>query len=417
MHDERSVFNGLDYTPPPVPPTLKGDQIEAFKTATASLKNNNVLITGQAGSGKSFLTKAIRDSLPEVTVATATTGQAAQLIDGRTIHSFIGLIPRKGLVQSERIIERIFDCARLIVDEISMLSDVNFGNLMTRFEDMNHFPQIIFVGDFHQLPPVDTGEEHEAHRFAFKSPYWRNIKVLNLTQQHRQSDPDFISALNDIRVARITGNVISLLTSRQVAKFPDDCTMLFPLRRLVKDVNEQHILGLSGYITHLRGGFTLIDKKRESNIDMERFRYAKSLFLKPRARIVMLNNDKSERWVNGSTGIVTEVVEKPSKLCVKLDNGYEGPVEPVIENYYDGDGKVIASMQQYPIMLAKALTIHKSQGMTLDRVGVWMRDCFADGMHYTALSRARSRNGLFLIGDTNRFMVNQDVLKFYAENS
>lgn len=388
------------------------DQQAAYEYAI-SAQNHNCFLTGEAGSGKSYLTTALRAFDPAGSVLCATTGQAAQLIGGRTIHSFIGLVPHRGLISPRSVEDRICACKRLYIDEISMLSDVNLDYVFTRFEDLNHWPQIIPIGDFHQLPPVDRDDDPDvSHQFAFKSRHWKNIKMLKLSQQHRQADPEFTGALNDIRVGKTTQRVVELVFSRTVGKLPDDCTQIFPLRAEVDTVNRDHVLGLKGGIDYFQGIVVQRDEKN-APIDKNRFRLPLSLHLKPGCRIVMLTNDKAGRWANGSTGIIHS-----AKIDIKvvLDNGYEGPVERVIEEQYNGSGAVMGSLQQFPLMLGKALTVHKAQGMSLTRVGVGVSRLFEYGHAYVALSRATTKSGLFITGAMPKFKVNQEVLEFYRSN-
>ncbi len=395
-------------------PTFSPDQEVAFSHVADAPKGDRSLITGEAGSGKSYLTKVLREFEPEGSVLCATTGQAAQIIGGRTIHSFIGLLPHRGLIDPRYVEERICACKRLFIDEISMLSDVNFDLVMNRFEDLNHFPQLVLIGDFLQLPPVNRDDDESVkHNFAFKSAYWKNIKVLKLTQQHRQSDPTFISALNDIRVGKTTQNVVDLILSRKVNKLPDDCTQLFSTRAAVHEINAKHVLGLSGVLDYYNGDFWQ-EPKSDRAIDKSRFRFPPGLHLKPRARIVMLNNDKAERWINGSTGMIHSLSK--TEVKVVLDNGYEGPVERIKEEQYNGDGRVIATLTQFPLMLARAMTIHKAQGLSMDRVGVCMDNMFECAHMYVGPSRARTRDGLFLSGTAGRIKVSQEAMGFYRDN-
>lgn len=394
------------------PNSFGSEQAAVFQSVTASTVDNDTFITGGAGVGKSYLTAALYQFAPAGSVLCATTGQAAQVIGGRTLHSFIGLVPRRGLSDPRLVEARICACKRLYVDEISMLSDINFGHMMTRFEDLNHFPQLILIGDFLQLPPVNRDDEqgHE-HRFAFRSPYWKNIKGMLLTQQHRQSDPEFISALNDIRIAKLSKGVVDLIASRTVKELPDDSTQLFATRAAVAEVNSRHVLMLDGTLEYFPGELWVRDNL-ERSVDKGRFRFPETLHLRPRSRIIMLNNDKQNRWANGSTGIMHSSTK--TEIKVVLDNGYQGSVERIKEEQIDGNGRVIATMNQFPMMLGKALTIHKAQGMSLERVSVGLEELFECAHLYVPLSRCKTRNGLFLRGQIKGIKVHPEAMAFYG---
>lgn len=364
-------------------------------------------LTGPAGSGKSFVIEHLRSTVKNCYV-TATTGTAAMLIRGRTLHSFAGIHPSYGVVMSKRADERIRNCKILIVDEVSMLDSSLLDQIFQRFKYAAHTPKLVLVGDFMQLPPVEGSCIFDSHR-------WAEFRVLKLSQQHRQRDESLITALNDMRVGNLTDRVKNLIESRTVDELPDDCTHLMAHRAEVSKRNMDRLAALPGqrYASDWLLTFT---KKKDgtpyevSESEINRSRFPSKLFLKEQARVVMLTNDKEGRWVNGSTGVVLKV--QPGMVTVKLDNGKTVQVMKDTDEVLTGDGMVVCTISQYPMQLAWALTIHKAQGMSMDRVGVDLSHHFAPGQTYVAISRCRSREGLFLKGTLSDLMTNEAALKY-----
>lgn len=369
-------------------------------------------LTGDAGSGKSYLIKHLENSVMDC-VVTAMTGAAAQLIRGRTLHSFAGLHPKYGVVKSRRADRAVRDCALLIIDEISMASVETLEQLEERFHRAGNVPKLLAVGDFLQLPPVE-GEK------LFQSEVWQDFLPIKLTSQHRQKDAELIRMLNDVRRGNVTDHVREFLSSRRVEELPDDCTHLMALRKSAFMRNCQKLDELPGPRYGSKMQVVVPPKPRGARRDelpeepkegdLDRSRMAKQLFLKPGARVVLLNNDPEFRWVNGSTGEVTEI--SSGEVLVQLDSGREVEVNRIDEEILDGDGRTMCVVHQYPIQLAWALTIHKAQGCTLDRVGVDLSRHFETGQTYVALSRCRDAEGLFVKGDIPELMVDENALKY-----
>jgi ATP-dependent DNA helicase PIF1 len=364
-------------------------------------------LTGPAGSGKSFVIEHLRSTVKGCYV-TATTGTAAMLIRGRTLHSFAGIHPNYGVVMSKKADARIRNAKILIVDEVSMLDAKLLDQIFQRFKYACHTPKLVLVGDFMQLPPVDGA-------CIFDSPKWSEFRILKLNQQHRQRDESFISALNDMRVGKLSDRALALIQSRTVSELPDDCTHLMAHRADVSHRNMNRLSALPGQRYASDWLLTFAKKKdgtphEVSESEISRSRFPSKLFLKEQARVVMLTNDKEGRWVNGSTGVVLKV--QPGMVTVKLDNGKTVPVMKDTDEILNSDGMVVCTITQYPMQLAWALTIHKAQGMSMDRVGVDLSHHFAPGQTYVAISRCRSTEGLFLKGTLSDLMANEAALKY-----
>lgn len=368
-------------------------------------------LTGEAGSGKSFVVNHLRNTYPRC-VVTAMTGAAAQLINGRTLHSFASLHPTYGVVRSKKANRRVAECNLLIIDEISMASLDVISQLHDRFEYARHYPKVLFVGDFLQLPPVD-GEK------LFESVDWDACQRLLLTTQHRQADEDFVGPLNDIRTGKLSDRAKRLIESRTVPVLPDDCVHLMSRRYMVERRNDEKLAELPGPVWESKMDVITPPtkgKKRAKCPSMDvlkRARFNHFLRLKEGARVVLLTNDRSGRWVNGSTGEVVGL--QSGAIKVSLDKGGIVSVGREQEEILDGDGKVICWIEQYPIQLAWALTVHRGQGATMDRVGVDLSGHFAPGQTYVAMSRCRSKEGLFLTGKLDGLLVDPKALAYCTE--
>jgi ATP-dependent exoDNAse (exonuclease V) alpha subunit len=376
---------------------LSDDQRCAVETIRC--KTGPFFLTGPAGSGKSHVIKYFRNMDPYCTVCAAT-GTAAQLIGGRTLHSFLGLHPTYGLRNSRAAEERVRNCRMLVIDEISMVSDQTLELMYRRFDMAGHEPKILAVGDFLQLPPVEG-------LFAFESDLWNNFTELHLTKIHRQSDLEFLQALNDIRVGSYTARVMDMIQSRTVDRLPDDCTHLVPHRATAETENTRRLNLLT---TPLRKSTSspIETQKELTYLDWVSTRLPHELYLKVGARVVMLTN--SDFWVNGSTGVVQDIMN--GLVLVRLDSGGIVEVSKEEEKILNGNGEVKFSHAQYPMSLAWALTIHKAQGMTIDRVGVVLDNHFAPGQTYVALSRAKTPAGLFLTGTLSNLIVSEKALRY-----
>ena len=383
---------------------LSEDQLEA-----ANLIENGegpFMLTGPAGCGKSFLIEHLRKKR-RVSVC-ATTGIAAQLIRGRTLHSFLGIHPHQGPFPSRQANKRVRDTWMLIVDEVSMASSELLTQILTRFEMAEHWPKIVGVGDLLQLPPVSGG-------FIYEHPIWETFKVIRLNTIHRQQDPEFIDALNDLRIGVVSQKVTDLISARRVKELPKDCTQLYPHKATVEEMNLKRLAEIPQEEHVFEWSIARQPKSKDPEKEREAFeraakktRFPRLLRLKVGARVCMLNNHPDSSWVNGSTGKVVDF--KWGSIRVELDRGDVVHVPKFDETVLNANNDPELVISQYPMMLAWSLTAHKAQGMTLDRVGIDLSGHFAPGMTYVALSRCKTKDGLHLVGELSPLKVDARAL-------
>ncbi len=386
---------------------LDPDQLAALKFLC---EDDNIFFTilAPAGFGKSYFIEHLCRNIPKV-CATALTGRAAQIINGSTLHSWIGTHKNFGVINSKKANSRASErnCQILIIDEISMATSKLFDQLLYRFSlanRKNSLPKILVLGDLGQLPPIDGSPwwEHEL---------WSKFKHLKLTHNHRQKDKLFINALSDIREGLFNKETIDLLKTREVKELPQDCVWILPFREQVRLRNEKCINDLEGHLyeTH----WTVKYAPRKHSIDNleDKTRLQECVQLKINARILLTSNDKEGKWINGSSGTVL-ALEK-GNVKVELDSGKIVNVHKIEDEIYDADRDLICSIFQFPIKLGYASTIHGCQGSTMDRVGIDVRGAFAAGMIYVGLSRCRTLEGLHILGQITKenLLVDEKALK------
>jgi len=370
-------------------------------------------LTGPGGSGKTYVIKHLQNLIPD-TIVCAMTGIAGQLIGGKTAHSILGIHPTYGVGQYSKANRRLEGCSLLIIDEISMASAEFLGQIYERFDIAGCSPKTLFVGDFLQLPPVNGTK-------IFTSPDWlMRVKMLRLEQQHRQHDAAFITALNEIRVGELSQTTLNLFGQRVVNELPKDCVHLLSRRNAVEEGNLTRLDAIQKVPRIYYREETRIAHRPKDSRDEERIvrsiekalgdvRFPKILQVKDGARVVLLNN--TEDWVNGSTGEIVDMTDEI--IRVRLDvNGKVVSVGPVEEELSDEDGMAICKISQFPILLAWAMTIHKAQGMTLDRVGIDLRGHFETGQTYVALSRCKYFDGLYLAGNFGKILVDHEAIEY-----
>jgi hypothetical protein len=394
-------------------------------------RGNNVFITGAAGSGKTFLLNRYIEYLRQKnigTAITASTGIAATHINGMTIHSWTGLGVRdsldektlKGLKERYYLKSRYKKTEVLVIDEVSMLHHYRLDLVDRIFREFkeNNLPfggvQVVLCGDFFQLPPVARPDEPPA-RFAYHSLAWQllDLKICYLDEQHRQNDSDFIDVLNAIR-----GNAVSARERKHLEcrigsgiKKELEPTKLYCLNCDVDLENSLELMKIPGkqfeYKMEARGGNNLVEVVKRGCLAPD------VLKLKVGARVMFVKNNFEEGYVNGTLGVVEDLDD--NRITVLADNGrrfYVGLASWIIEE----NGKIKAEIIQYPLRLAWAITVHKSQGMSLDAAKIDLTRSFERGMGYVALSRVRTLEGLALVGyNENALRVDEEVLEFDAE--
>lgn len=371
------------------------------------------MLTGPAGSGKTYvLNEFIRRSKrsgKHVSV-TATTGLAASHLGGSTIHAWSGLgindqIPYRfndNLTKTRR--ETITKTDILIIDEVSMLHDFRLDLIeeVARIVRGNNEPfggiQVILCGDFFQLPPINREENREGS-FVVGSSAWQALDpvICYLSEQHRQDDNDFLEILDALRAQDIRRRHVEKLLLRQGAKLGDQLavTELHTTNVDVDAINMARLYELTGdihsYAMASTGKTHFVDSLKRSCLAPEK------LELKKGALVMCVKNSLEKKYVNGSLGVVTGFDKNNDMPIVELNNGRIITMKPDTWELRDGTRKK-ASLAQIPLRLAWAITVHKSQGMTLDAARIDLRKAFVEGMGYVALSRVKGLETLSLVG-------------------
>ena len=356
---------------------------------------------------------------------TASTGIAATHMNGVTIHSWSGLGIRDVLTEEtmseleERryLWERMQRTKVLIIDEVSMLHHFRLDlvdTLVRRFKrDSRPFGgmQVVLCGDLFQLPPVSRAGEQEAH-FVYHAEAWKKLDptICYLHEQHRQTDQKHTDILNEIRRNDVSESTYENLQSR-FNKEPDngaEPTCLYTHNVDVDTINTKELgeINAESRIWQMRstGRPPLVEILKKSCLAPEK------LHLKIGARVMFVKNNFEAGYVNGTLGkVVGFEMDVPIVLTTKGKRITAVPMSWAIEEY----GKVKAEISQVPLRLAWAITVHKSQGMSLDAVEVDLSKSFEKGMGYVALSRVRTLGGLKLLGINNMALqINEEVLEF-----
>lgn len=408
------------------------DALKILKTGA------NVFLTGEPGSGKTHTVNSFVRWLREQGIEpaiTASTGIAATHIGGYTIHSWsgIGIKPRlteydlDHMGTNERLVKRVGGARTLIIDEVSMLS----GDTLTMVDQAcrtlrnSEEPfgglQVVLVGDFFQLPPVVSRtrswgntedlfgtESSEDKRFAFRSPSWdvSNFVVAYLSEQHRQEDKIFLEILGAIRRGEVSESHHETLKGRFDAVEQKDIPRLFSHNVDVDVLNSRELekIAINTREFHMesRGPEKLVMQLKKGCLSPEK------LELKVGARVMFTKNNFEEGFVNGTLGKVVGFSEFTGNPEVRTESGKLIEVEP-LEWAIEENNRVLASIKQIPLRLAWAITIHKSQGMSLDAAQMDLSQTFEYGQGYVALSRVRTLSGLKLSG------INQRALEVHPD--
>jgi ATP-dependent DNA helicase PIF1 len=419
---------------------------EEFKNIADTVENtsDNIYVTGKAGTGKSTLLRYITERTKKKHVILAPTGVAAMNVKGQTVHSFFNFRPE--LIKRENIKPQfsknaLFMSLELIViDEVSMvradlMDGIDYSLRINRNKLDEPFGgvQILFIGDLYQLSPVVKDNLYKYFQNTYGGEYFFNAPVFQqgfkyhfkeLTHIFRQEDEKFKEMLNNIRIGNVDFNILVPLNSRHVDNVgvgQKGAVYLTTTNAIARNKNKENLVKIQqpeytyeAIVTGtLKSEFDKIDKEYQSGkINEDKFDKRVDdtfptnvlLKLKKGSQIMMIKNDPAKRWVNGSVGQIAKLDEK--NIWVKID-GKTYKVEKEewqkLQYSYDKKKEEIVEIErgtfkQYPIKLAWAMTVHKSQGKTFDKITVDVGSgAFAHGQTYVALSRCRTLEGITLI--------------------
>ena len=417
-----------------------------FQHALALMEDacGHVLVTGRAGTGKSTLLTYFRENTNKKVVILAPTGVAAVNVQGQTIHSFFHFKPsvtpssikRKKKTESNK--PTVYNkLTTIVIDEVSMVRAdlLDCIDKFLRFngpDEKQPFGgvQMIFIGDLYQLPPVVTSAEREIFKSHYPTPYFFSAKVfqdlpveyVELMKVYRQKDDEFVRLLNTIRNRTVTDADLALFNKRCLPDFdaPEGSfyLSLTSTNDLADALNEKRLSELPGRVWKARGAI-------EGDFGKEYLPTAVELKLKKGAQIMLLNNDTYGQWINGTIGKIRKFEkddEGEEVIVTELDCGDTARITPYTWKIYrfflkdqELHSEEVGSFTQYPVRLAFAVTIHKSQGKTFENVIIDIgRGTFAHGQMYVALSRCTTLEGIILKQPLkkNHVLMDWQVVKF-----
>lgn len=429
---------------PPRLQILDDEQLKAYKELNDT--NNNFFITGKAGTGKSFLLRMFERGTKKRILKVAPTGIAALNIDGATIHSAFGFENLESITLenlNEKTIKLNHDATMvlkhidtLIIDEISMVRADIFDKIdkilkiINKTDDLFGGKQVIIFGDLFQLPPIASRDEEKYLKYKYGGMFFfnsyaynvGNFKFIELQTNHRQeSDAEFFDVLNRIREGISTQEDIQKINSH--VKADEDqlrrVVRLFPKRADADLLNRTELEKIPAKQYCYTANITY-NKYNKQNVILENyFPIVTSLKLKVGALVMMTKNDIGKRWVNGTLAIVSKLSNNNITVTI---NGFQYDVtresfETKEATYQDGKihYSTILEAYQFPMMLAYAITIHKSQGTTYQKIACDISNCFSSGQAYVALSRCTTFDGLHLLSELNidDIKVDPKVKSFY----
>lgn len=401
-------------------------------------EGNNIFITGGAGTGKSYLLNFIkRHYVNHGLHLTASTGIAAVNISGSTIHSWSGIglgnLPISQIIRnllkpkSNKIRRKIQQANILAIDEISMISaeileilDQVFKEIRLDDRPMGGL-QMLFFGDFLQLPPIS--KFNEKADFCFKSKVWNdlNLEIFELTEIYRQKDKKFSDILNNIRFGKVGENEIEILSKRINASDNSPAikpTILTTHNAKAEEINQAELRKIVDKQQNYQADY-FGDKKKIELLQKNSIA-SPNLNLKIGAQVMMTKNTyQKDGIINGSLGIVRDFSPKKSFPIVEFSNGKTIKIKPeewLIERFDEDKKELIteAGVIQLPLILSWAITIHKSQGLTLDKISCDLSSIFSPGQAYVALSRARNLEGVFIKSiNFNKIKSDEEATRFY----
>lgn len=418
---------------------LNPDQRKAYEYMA---QGKSVFITGAAGTGKTSIVKMFAKlyKASKNIAVVSTTGTSAILINGTTLHSYLGIGLGNGSVgaMSTKILKKPYLRKRwrelevLVIDEISMLSPALFDKLEEIARIVrgclvrpNTRPfggiQLILSGDFLQLPCINS------NNFCFDAEKWKECisHTINLTTIIRQGDTVFQECLNDVRVGNLTEKTINILESRVGIVLTNDYgirpTQLFPLNRDVDKINESELCCLGDVdFYEYNMEISIYSTCKNKKYAMERYKKyttaTEKLMLALGAQVMLIHNlDLECKLANGSRGVVTGFVDDLPRI--KFVNGEERVIDYHIWEVEERDVKMMRVIQ-IPLKLAWATSIHRSQGCSLDYVEIDLENIFEQGQAYCALSRVKSLEGLSIISlDLDKIRAHPEAVEYYKKLS
>lgn len=399
--------------------------------------NSSFFVTGKAGTGKSLLLQYFKTYTKKNIVVVAPTGVAALNVGGQTINSLFRIPPAVITKEKQRDLKLNATTSALlnkldtvVIDEISMVrvDMLEAIDYLLKKAKKSHLPfggvQMIMFGDLYQLPPVVTSRELQNYFvenyggvYCFNADSWKaaDLQIISLSNIFRQTDSEFIDMLNSVRSGNPDKNLLLKLNKRVAVELPDEGSItLATTNRTVSEINNKRLAALDSPVHEFRAEIT-------GSLEESAFPTDEILKLKVGSQIMMLKNDKDKRWVNGTLGIIHAITSEG----IKVDLG--GNIYTVLPDtwnkinyFYDRvndkvEEEIVSTFKQYPLRLAWAITIHKSQGQTYNSVIIDLGDgAFAHGQTYVALSRCIALDTLYLKRQVEYrdIIVDQSVVTF-----
>lgn len=384
---------------------MSEDQQEAFNAVSESVDKNLgkvFLLTGNAGTGKSVILKELKEKYRRRCSLTAPTGIASLNLNAQTIFKLFSINWKTNKIDKKNMRYNLRDADLVVIDECFMVGRSKFDLFMKELLELGK--TVLLTGDVYQLKAINDD-------MIFRSEYWSNITTFELTTNHRQNNGEFLKVLNKIRIGVYDEQVFQVINSRKITP-PEDIMHLFAYRANVDRHNRKMMRKLE---TEKFESFSeVVDKKNEyvkHNQIIDQHKFPAVLDYCVGAKIVTLENDLDGYYVNGSLGSIIECDE--SKIVVKIDkNGIIVTFEKEMIDVEDGDQNLIMRFKQFKLALAYALTIHKSQSLTLESALVDVGAQFDPALVYVGLSRLSSLDGLYITGNMKPSVVDADIRKF-----
>lgn len=414
---------------------MEGRRMTQQEAIDKMMSGKNIFLTGEPGAGKTYTLNQFIEQAQKLNkriAITASTGIAASHINGITVHAWSGLGIKDSIRDDELdamswknyTAEKYNDCDILIIDEISMLhgNRLNMINRACQWIRRKKAPfgglQVIFVGDLFQLPPVTrTGPVD----YVQQSDAWKeaNLEVCYLTEQHRQgADDKLLAFLHAMRNGNVSSEQLQMITDRARIKLSeeqaDTVTRLFTHNVDVDALNREMLRTLPGYASRFQ--MTSSGDKYKVEAMKRNLLVPEVLELKVDAEVMFCANNFDKGFVNGTRGKIVRFGTHGQPVVLVPDVGEIIVTEHTWKTFNSTGNHVVAEVSQYPLRLAWAVTVHKSQGLSLDSALIDLRQAFTPGMGYVALSRVRSLDGLYLHGlNEQALRMDQVIVEFDKE--